>query len=423
MNTMTWQRYIKRNATNISQKFWHIDYKKQFLSEKKVRFLIALVARKIVYKMTLPDSYRIKIRKSYATANYRKRIQGERKYYLLPLFLAHRFLLTFALAMPLREMVFIPYVSLRYFLGKVDIPYFELVLTTRCTMRCESCANLMQYFDSKNTYTCSLEKILESLQVICNLVDSITYVRIIGGEPLLFKDIAKVAQALQKEPKIKSFDIVTNGTIIPNDELLSILSESHKSWISISDYSASPNLKVKLRTPQIIQKLQEYNVRYELLWQDSTWFDPGRVYKRNRDKAEIIRNFRACMKACVSVMSNENFAYRGNEGGGQEQSFAHQSLDNNTPLHAMRFSEARENPAMGHIFICPIASSLSRLKGLEEFKGDFITLDSQTSKADFRKFYAQDYFKACDYCDNMWEHRKDIPIAIQTKKVLPLAPE
>ncbi len=89
----------------------------------------------------------------------------------------------------------------------------------------------------------------------------------------------------------------------------------------------------------------------------------------------------------------------------------------------MRFSEARENPAIGHIFICPIASSLSRLKGLEEFKGDFITLDSQTSKADFRKFYAQDYFKACDYCDNMWEHRKDIPIAIQTKEVLPLAPE
>lgn len=425
MNTMTWQRYIKRNATHISQKFFHIDYKKRFLSEKKVRFLVALITRKMVSKMILSDSYRAKIRKSYATANYRKRIQGEKRYYLLPLFFAHRFLLAFVLAMPLREALFIPYVSLRYLLGKVDIPYFELVLTTRCTMRCESCNNLMQYFENKNAYTCSLDKILESLQTICNLVDSITYVRIIGGEPLLFKDIAKVAQALQKEPKVKSFDIVTNGTIIPNDELLSILSQSYKSWVSISDYSVSPNLKIKLRTPQIIQKLQEHNVRYHVLWQDSTstWFDPGRVYKRNRDTAGIIKNFRSCMMPCVSVMSNESFASKGNEGGGQEQSFTYKSFNGNAPLHTMSFSEAKQNPAIGHIFICPIASSLSRLKGLEEFQGDFITLDSQTSKADFRRFYAQDYFKACDYCQNMWEHRKDIPIAIQTKEVLPLTPE
>lgn len=29
--------------------------------------------------------------------------------------------------------------------GVIDIPYLELVLTTKCTMRCESCNNLIQY--------------------------------------------------------------------------------------------------------------------------------------------------------------------------------------------------------------------------------------------------------------------------------------
>lgn len=84
-------------------------------------------------------------------------------------------------------------------------------------------------------------------------------------------------------------------------------------------------------------------------------------------------------------------------------------------------SKSPQDEAIGHIFICPVASSLSRLKGLEEFEGDFITLDSHTSKADFRRFYTQEYFKACDYCHDIWETKRDIPIAIQTREVLPLA--
>lgn len=69
-------------------------------------------------------------------------------------------------------------------------------------------------------------------------------------------------------------------------------------------------------------------------------------------------------------------------------------------------SKSPQDEAIGHIFICPVASSLSRLKGLEEFEGDFITLDSHTSKADFRRFYTQEYFKACDYCHDIWETKR-----------------
>ena len=77
---------------------------------------------------------------------------------------------------------------------------------------------------------------------------------------------------------------------------------------------------------------------------------------------------------------------------------------------------------VGQVFLCPIASSLSRLKGLKEFEGDFIALDENTTPDDFVNFYAQDFFKACDYCHDMWQPRKYIPIAIQTKEVLKLEP-
>ena len=437
MNTMLKERYIKRNAHALWQKFLRRNYKKSFLESKKLRFALLLVVRKILYKLTLSDTHKTKVRKSYARAEYHKRIREERAYHLLPIFIVHRAWLAFVHSLPVGAMVLLPYVYLRYKLGKIDIPYFELVLTTRCSLRCESCNNLMQYFDTKNAYTCSVDKILATLRTLCEVVDSVVYVRIIGGEPLLFKDIAKVAQALENESKIKSFDIVTNGTIMPDSALLEVLARSQKSWVSISDYSTSPNLKAKLRIPELAQVFKARNIAHHILWQSegSSWFDPGKIYKRGRDKEGIVKNFKACMMPCVSMMSNESFAFRANLGGGQEHSvrdnMSESHLTSNTtkstestPTNGItESSKSPQDEAIGHIFICPVASSLSRLKGLEEFEGDFITLDSHTSKADFRRFYTQEYFKACDYCHDMWETKRDIPIAIQTREVLPLAKE
>lgn len=112
------------------------------------------------------------------------------------------------------------YFEKRVLEGKVDIPYLELVLTTRCTLRCESCNNLMQYFSPSNQYTCTLEGIIESLELLLSKVDSIARVRIIGGEPLLFKDLPQLIDYLDAQKKILTFSLVTNATIDFKDELM-----------------------------------------------------------------------------------------------------------------------------------------------------------------------------------------------------------
>ncbi|MGX3012014.1 radical SAM protein [Helicobacter sp. 23-1044] len=197
-------------------------------------------------------------------------------------------------------------VNIRLLRGKVDIPYFELVLTTKCSLRCESCNNLMQYFDSKNAYTCSLQGIIDAVSAILDKIDCVRNVRIIGGEPLLFKDIAKVVEFLDSKKKVRSFDIVTNGSIVPKNDLLLALAKSNKSSITISDYSASPNIKIPLHYDKIIDLLKSHNIPHSILWQDKTeWINPQKIYKRGRSKGEIIRNFKACLMPCVSVMSNE----------------------------------------------------------------------------------------------------------------------
>ena len=200
---------------------------------------------------------------------------------------------------------------IRHFYKNIDkevhLPYFELVLTTRCTLRCESCYNLMQYFSPQSAYTCTLQGITAALDALFSVIDSVKYVRIIGGEPLLFKDIAKVALYLDKEKKVEAFGITTNGTVKPKDDLLEVLANSKKCDITMSDYSVSPNIKIPLYYEQIASVLKAHNIPYKIIWQDenSAWNDPKKIYKRGRNKENIIKNFKACLMPCVSVMSNE----------------------------------------------------------------------------------------------------------------------
>lgn len=278
------------------------------------------------------------------------------------------------------------YFQKRVLRGIVDIPYVEIVLTTKCTLRCESCNNLMQYFTSKNQYICTLDGILESLDRLLENVESIQMLRIIGGEPLMFKDLPQLVNAIEKRRKIRVFDIATNGTIVPKDELLHAFKNAKRfRKVGISDYSSSPNLKIPLQQEILFKKLKEYGISYSFLT-SGVWHRVEKIYKRNRTKEGVIKNFLACQMPCVSLMSGDK---------GKD--------------------EMREN---GHIFVCPIASSLSKLKGIEEFSGDYITLEKGDLRGKILSFYAQDYFKTCDYCQDYSKPRVDIQAAIQTDEVL-----
>lgn len=68
-----------------------------------------------------------------------------------------------------------------------------------------------------------------------------------------------------------------------------------------------------------------------------------------------------------------------------------------------------------------MASSLSRLRGLREFDGDFIQLDANLNKEKILSFYNQEFFKACDYCHDYANIKNYVPIGVQTDKVLEIA--
>lgn len=287
----------------LSKGYKHDIYAQIKSNPLKSPYLVAVLFARAVYKSLYANCHAYQVKHKIKSKPYKA-------FHLVPLYLVAKILQVKNWA---RYKVL-----LRFWCGKVDMPYFELVLTTRCTLRCESCGNLMQYFNPKNNYTCTLEGIFGLLDKLFSVIDSVAHIKIIGGEPLLFKDIVKVVERLDSEPKVKSFGMVTNGTIKLKENLLTALAKSKKFWLDISDYSTSPNLKIKLYQKEIFSSLEAYKIPYIIRWNDNplSWWEPGKIYKRGRSKEKIIENYRACMMPCVSVMSNENLP-KSTIGGGR----------------------------------------------------------------------------------------------------------
>lgn len=125
---------------------------------------------------------------------------------------------------------------------------------------------------------------------------------------------------------------------------------------------------------------------------------------------------------CDSTRNDSSFAH-GIDSTQKHFDSTHGADSTQKIFDSTHTSHSKTSQSKGQIFICPIASSLSRLRGLDEFRGDFIALDSTLTKRKILAFYAQDFYKACDYCHDMWAQKRTIPVAIQTKEVMRLEKE
>ena len=72
----------------------------------------------------------------------------------------------------------------------------ELDVTSKCSMKCKYCSNMMQYYNNpsdidKNTVINDLKRVLE-------LVEWIDEVLIIGGEPFMYKNLGYVLNEIEK---------------------------------------------------------------------------------------------------------------------------------------------------------------------------------------------------------------------------------
>jgi len=112
-----------------------------------------------------------------------------------------------------------------------QINVFTFFITTKCTLRCKMCLISCPYA-AKHSHTPKEQVINEIAKTaeLCRIAIqkekkyAALHADLIGGEPLLHPDILEIAQELCKHSALfPEFRIVTNGTMVPKDDLLDYL--------------------------------------------------------------------------------------------------------------------------------------------------------------------------------------------------------
>lgn len=257
---------------------------------------------------------------------------------------------------------------------KIVIPRMDLVVTTKCSLRCESCANLMQYYEEPNDVP--LDIIYESMIRLTNAVDEIEKVYVLGGEPFLYKELWQVVSFLAEMNNINEIIVVTNGTVCPDNRKMWEVFRNSKVTIRISNYG-----KLSRNINLLVEKCLREGVKY--IREDKGFFyDTGNMNKRNRTDEVLNRVFEDCATQCRSLF-------------------------------------------MGEFHFCPRSAHGTDLGIVMKRESDYVNLLGEESIEKIRwKIDAlinrKNYILACDYCDirTPGYYERKIPLAKQTKIVL-----
>lgn len=136
----------------------------------------------------------------------------------------------------------------------------NMLPTTVCNLNCRDCLNFTPYI--KKHYVESLETLKEDVDLFFNAVDLVYRFQITGGEPLLYKNLISLIEYIDQNyrKKILRFELVTNGTIIPDDQLCEILKRKDI-YVFLDDYRMSvPGIDEIYE--KAYWKLKEYRISF-----------------------------------------------------------------------------------------------------------------------------------------------------------------
>ena len=247
---------------------------------------------------------------------------------------------------------------------KAVIPYLELVITEKCTLKCVNCANLVQCYEAPKTYP--LNEITVQLDTLGGIVSEVLVMQILGGEPFMNKDSGRILEYIAGKPFIKNAQVVTNGTLMPGRDALDAL-KNKKFTVHISDYGGLSDKK-----DELIKTIKQGKIKF-LPLKYGGWTDYGDFEKNSLTPNELERSYRECSSAeCKTLIK-------------------------------------------GKIFTCPRSAHLYNL-GVLPSDGEYLELNSLLTADKIKKFYNRKTVSACAHCNPPWA-RAQVEPARQEGKI------
>jgi hypothetical protein len=268
-------------------------------------------------------------------------------------------------------------VMMTYFYGKSYMRLAQITLTERCSLKCKKCAHAC-YNVSNAAEDMVLSEAFRSADSFFSKVDYIDEFVLIGGEPLLYRQLSEVIEYIGEKyrEQMGIYCITTNGTIVPDNSVLKAC-KKYNVLFRISNYSKTlPRLKDSHK--RLMAALDEYGIEYILGSPDGNWIDYGFDYlEKDNNLVELIKTFDECHTTCREVRGNK-------------------------------------------LYYCVMARSVSDNLNLNEGSDDFLDLDSLTGE-DYKKILLEfnmgysdkGYLDMCRRCHGMDSVNYPIPVAEQ----------
>ncbi len=226
----------------------------------------------------------------------------------------------------------------------------DVMITTRCSLKCKNCSNLMQYY--KNPENTDGSDIIKALNIINENIDHISEYRVIGGEPLMNKDWANIINNInEKNPSSKIF-IYTNATIAPKEEQLEKFQGKDINFI-ITDYEKlSKNIEI------MVNRLKKFNIGYSRSPAEY-WIDCSNIKHHKRSTKDLAEVFKQC---CVK--------------------YVYTLLE-------------------GKLYRCPFIANATNLKAMPDNPANYVDVFADKSKLKkdiIRLVKVAKFFPGCDFC-------------------------
>ena len=151
-----------------------------------------------------------------------------------------------------------------WFLYEHDMVFFNSINicpSTICNLNCRDCLNFTPHI--KEHVVDDIESVKHDIDLLFNSVDLIYRLQITGGEPLLYKNLKEVFNYIDENYRHKIFrlEMVTNGTIVPSDEICSFLHDKDI-YVFLDDYRMSLS-NGEERYEAVRNQLEKFDVTYE----------------------------------------------------------------------------------------------------------------------------------------------------------------
>jgi len=185
---------------------------------------------------------------------------------------------------------------------KLYLSKLDTIITSKCSLRCPHCAGFIPY--CTNQHDVPIEELCSNFDTIFSVIDYVLEYCLLGGEPLLYKDLSQLIEYIMTNygEKIGKLVLISNGNAVLSEEIVNTL-VTYNIKLAISNYTQSVNYTEYYR--KLLDTLEKNNIDYSINT-ELVWKDHGYPLNPSNYKGEEVRtHMKTCGHTCPSAYNGK----------------------------------------------------------------------------------------------------------------------